>query len=351
MANGTWTNRRARGGYQLPLAVLFVLAVALVLIGKAQSSLFDRARAHVTDWMAPGLEVVHKPFDWVSSWWDNLGDTFNVHEENVRLKAENARLKQWQTYAVTLQARVKRYQLLLHAVPDPALSSVLAHVIGRAKRPFLETMILDAGKAEGVKPGQAVIDTRGMIGRIFLAGEHTSWVILLSDLNSRIPVISEPGHAQAILTGDNAKAPALETLAQGAVVHEGDQVVSSGDGGILPPGLPIGTVVADGGGFRVALLADPASTQDVEVVDFKNPIEMPSAPTAKDLPVAAAGLPPAAPPPAPVSNGASAAPAAAAPGTTGNATAPKPVSATPAPVKPKAASPAPPPAETPADDQ
>jgi rod shape-determining protein MreC len=198
-----------------------------------------------------------------------------------------------------------------------------------------------------------VIDTRGMIGRIFLAGEHTSWVILLSDLNSRIPVISEPGHAQAILTGDNAKAPALETLAQGAVVHEGDQVVSSGDGGILPPGLPIGTVVADGGGFRVALLADPASTQDVEVVDFKNPIEIPSAPTAQDLPVAAAGLPPAAPPPAPVSSGASTAPAAAAPGTTGNATtaAPKPASATPAPVKPKAAPPAPPPAETPADDQ
>jgi hypothetical protein len=129
--------------------------------------------------------------------------------------------------------------------------------------------------------------------------------------------------------------------------------VSSGDGGILPPGLPIGTVVADGGGFRVALLADPASTQDVEVVDFKNPIEIPSAPTAKDLPVAAAGLPPAAPPPAPVSSATSAAPAAAAPGTTSNATtaAPKPASATPAPVKPKAAPPAPPPAETPADDQ
>ncbi len=53
-----------------------MLAVALVLIGKAQSSLFDRARAHVTDWMAPGLEVVHKPFDWVSSWWNNLGDAF-----------------------------------------------------------------------------------------------------------------------------------------------------------------------------------------------------------------------------------------------------------------------------------
>jgi rod shape-determining protein MreC len=299
MANGTWRNTRSRGGYQIPLAVLFVLAVAIVLIGKAQSTLFDRARANVTDWMAPGLQVMHRPFDWVSGWWHNLSEGYGVYEENIRLKEENARLRQWQTAAVMLESRVKRYQLLLHAVPDPSLSSVLAHVIGRARRPFLETMILDAGKANTVKPGQAVIDARGMIGRIFLAGNHTSWVILLTDLNSRIPVTIEPGHSAALLAGDNQKAPMLETLAQGADIKPGDQVVTSGDGGILPPGLAIGTVIADGAGFRVALLSDPATSQEVDVVDFKNPMEAPPNPTAKDLPVTAAGLPPAAPPPVP----------------------------------------------------
>jgi len=304
MANNVWRNARVRGGYQLPLVIVFILAVAIVLVGKAQSSLFDRARAHITDWMAPGLEVVRKPVDMVTGWWANAGEAYSVYQENVRLKEENARLRQWQTAAVVLDARVKRYQLLLHAVPDPALSSVLAHVIGRASRPFLETMILDAGKANGIKPGQTVVDARGMIGRIFLAGEHTSWVILLSDLNSRIPVTVEPGHAQAILAGDNAKAPALETLAQGVEVRPGDQVVSSGDGGLLPPGLPIGSVVADGNGFRVALLADPASSEDVAVVDFKNPVEQPPAPTPNDLPVTAAGLPPAAPPQATSATGA-----------------------------------------------
>jgi rod shape-determining protein MreC len=321
MANGTWRNTRSRGGYQIPLAVLFVLAVAIVLIGKAQSTLFDRARANVTDWMAPGLEVVHRPFDWVSGWWHNLSEGYGVYEENVRLKAENARLRQWQTAAVMLESRVKRYQLLLHAVPDPALSSVLAHVIGRAKRPFLETMILDAGKANSVKPGQAVIDARGMIGRIFLAGNHTSWVILLTDLNSRIPVTIEPGHSPALLAGDNQKAPLLETLAQGADIKPGDQVVTSGDGGILPPGLPIGTVIADSAGYRVALLSDPADSQEVDVVDFKNPMETPPNPTAKDLPVAAAGLPPAAPPPPPTATAPSAAAATLPAGTT----TPKPV--------------------------
>jgi rod shape-determining protein MreC len=324
---------RLRGSYQLPLALLFALAIALVLIGKAQSSLFDRARARVTDWMAPELAWAHRPFDAVSSWWANVDEGYKVYQENIRLKEENARLKQWQTVAVTLDARVKRYQLLLHAVPDATLSSVMAHVIGRAKRPFLETMILDAGKANGVKPGQAVIDSTGMIGRIFLAGEHTSWVILLSDLNSRIPVTIEPGHAQAILTGDNAKAPALDTLAQGASVHPGDQVVSSGDGGILPPGLPIGTVVADSTGFRVALLADPAASQDVEVVDFKNPVETPPAPTKNDLPVSAAGLPPAAPP--------QPAPAVVPPIVSEPAPAASPTQAKPSAIKPVGPKPAP----------
>ena len=76
-------------------------------------------------------------------------------------------------------------------------------------------MILDAGKAQGIKPGQAVVDARGMIGRIFLTGNHTAWVILLTDLNSRIPVNVEPGNAQAIMAGDNtARADARPALAE-----------------------------------------------------------------------------------------------------------------------------------------
>ena len=81
---------------------------------------------------------------------------------------------------------------------------MLARVIGRANRPFLQTMILDAGAANSVKPGQAVMDARGMIGRIYLAGQRTSWVILLTDLNSRIPVAHRAAAiVQAIMTGDN----------------------------------------------------------------------------------------------------------------------------------------------------
>src|SRR5262249_39768289 len=70
------------------------------------------------------------------------------------------------------------------------------------------------------------------------------------------------------------------------------------DGGLLPPGLPIGTVVEQGGKYRVALLADAASSEDVEVLAFRQPPEQPPAAT-PELPAVAAGLPPATAPPPP----------------------------------------------------
>ena len=126
--------------------------------------------------------------------------------------------------------------------PIPRCNSVLARVIGRANRPFLQTMILDAGRNQHVKPGEAVMDARGMIGRIYLAGERTSWVILLTDLNSRIPVTITASSAKAsnipaIMTGDNSAARAGDGL-RTVTLHAGDQVTSSGDGGLLPAGFP-----------------------------------------------------------------------------------------------------------------
>jgi rod shape-determining protein MreC len=290
MANGTWKISR-RANAQLPLVIVMALALVLVLLGKAQSGLFDRARTALTDVTLPILTVVHAPLVQFDRWTGSVDELFSVYQENLRLKDENARLRQWRNVAVVMQDRVSRYQSLLHAVPDLGINSVLARVIGRASRPFLETMILDAGSSNNIKPGQAVVDARGMIGRIYLAGNHTSWVILLTDLNSRIPVSVSPGNRQAIMVGDNTAMPSLDTLSQIVTLRAGDQIVSSGDGGLLPPGLPIGTVVEENGKYRVALLADAATSEDVEVLAFRKPPE--ELPATVQLPSVAAGLPPA----------------------------------------------------------
>lgn len=295
MANGSWKIAR-RGNAQLPLVIVLALAVVLVLVGKAQSGLFDTARVRITDAMRPLLEEVRAPLDGVERWLGSIGEIFSVYSENLRLKDENARLRQWRNTSVVLQGKVTHYENLLHAVPDQYFASaVLARVVGRANRPFLRTMILDAGGQDGAKPGQAVMDEKGMVGRLYITGKHTSWVILLTDINSRVPVTIAPGNVQAILAGDNSAAPKIDLVLSTATIKVGDQVVSSGDGGLLPPGLPIGTVVKDGSGFRVALLADATQSESVEILNFSRAPE--PLPTNPQLPAVAAGLPPLAPPP------------------------------------------------------
>ncbi len=296
MANRTWKIAR-RGNAQLPLIIVLALAVVLVLVGKAQSGLFDAARVRITDWMAPALSQVRAPLDGAERWAGSIGEIFRVYEENLKLKDENARLRQWRNTSVVLEGRVRHYEKLLNAVPDLELNAVLARVIGRANRPFLRTMVLDAGTANGARPGQAVMDENGMIGRLYLTGKQTSWVILLTDINSRIPVSIAPGGVQAVLAGDNSAGPRLDMIAPNTRIKAGDQVVSSGDGGLLPSGLSIGTVVADGGGFRVALLADSAQSESVQILNFARLQEAP--PATATLPAEAAGLKPV-PPPAPV---------------------------------------------------
>jgi rod shape-determining protein MreC len=211
-------------------------------------------------------------------------------------------------------------------------------VIGRANRPFLQTMILDAGRDQHALPGEAVMDARGMIGRVYLSGQRTSWVILITDLNSRIPVTitassGKASNVPAIMTGDNSKMPVLEMISRTVTLHAGDQVTSSGDGGLLPSGLPIGTVIRDGDGWRVSPLADATDAQDVEVLNFAKPPEKP--PAAAELPMQAAGLKPLPPPPpAPVQT----APLTQAPPAPAK---PKPVVAPPAAVAPADGTPAP----------
>lgn len=271
MAGFGWRLTRGRGAKQFSLSVCGVLAVVIAFLGKAEASMFDNARATLSDWTGPGLTQLRSPLLAFEQWIDNIGTVFTVYRENIQLRQENAELHKWQNVALSLESRMQRYELLLHAIPDPRLVSVTARVIGESNRPFIKTMILNAGTAQQVKKGQAVVDDRGLLGRIYVSGERTSWVILLTDLNSRVPVVIEPSHRRAILTGDNTPAPRLELDVGDGPIKAGDRVISTGDGGLLPPDVPIGVVMGEGGDMRVVLSARPDTTDFVHVIDYHVP--------------------------------------------------------------------------------
>jgi rod shape-determining protein MreC len=286
---------RSRTSGRVPLLVAGLLAILLILAGKAHFVPFERARASLTDRSGAVLKALNAPVEAAGRWLGGAGHFFDVYSENQRLREENARLMQWHGAALALQDRVKHYQLLLKTVPEPSSAAVTAQVIGRSSQPFLETLVLNAGRRNGVRPGEAVVDARGMLGRIYVVGDHTSWVILLTDLNSRIPVIVRPGNLQAILSGSNTNTPSLDALPQNAKMKEGQDVVTSGDGGLLPAGLPVGVLTLQERYPRVRLYANAQTADEVRILDFHSPAEPMPKPSDKALPVPDKLLPP--PPP------------------------------------------------------
>jgi rod shape-determining protein MreC len=245
------------------------------LLGKTQASVIDSARATVSDMAAPALTEARAPLSAFERWTTGLATLFSVYSENIQLRQENAELHKWQNVALALEERLQRYERLLNAAPDRDVKPVTARVIGESNRPFVSTMILNAGANAGVKKGHAVIDDRGLIGRIYLTGERTSWVILLTDLNSRVPVVIEPSRRRAILAGDNTASPRLELDVGDAQIKPGDRVLTTGDGGLLPPDLPIGVVMSGSGAPEVALFAAANASDYVQVLDYGLPARPP----------------------------------------------------------------------------
>jgi rod shape-determining protein MreC len=116
---------------------------------------------------------------------------------------------------------------------------------------------------------------------VTLTGERSSRVLLLTDLNSRIPVIIAETRTRAILMGDKSARPRLGFLPENPGLQAGQRVVTSGHGGVLPPGLPVGRIVpADDGTFLVQPLVDFDRLEYLQIIRFKT-IAAPDADSAK----------------------------------------------------------------------
>ncbi|MEL7089682.1 MAG: rod shape-determining protein MreC, partial [Planctomycetota bacterium] len=133
--------------------------------------------------------------------------------------------------------------------------------------PFSQSALVNVGRNDEIQDGAAAMDGRGLVGRVVGVGERASRLLLLTDFSSRVPVVIQPGARRAILTGDNTGNPRLEFRDGSDPVEPGALVETSGEGGVFPPDLPVGTVVAtESGAMRVHLLADYATLEFVRLI-------------------------------------------------------------------------------------
>ena len=248
---------------------LVVLAFGLMLLGKADTVVTERMRTHVTDALAPILAAVSRPVETMADGVAAVREAFELRDENARLRQQRARLMEWQAVARRLEMENARLRALLNFRPDPEAPHIAARVIADTGGVFAHSLVLNAGARAGVRKGQAVVTGEGLAGRIADVGRVSGRVLLITDLNSRIPVLVEPMGLRAILAGNNTRQPRLMHLPAGAGVGPGDRVVTSGHGGAFPPRLPVGVVAAASDeGIVVQPFVERERLEYVRVVDF-----------------------------------------------------------------------------------
>ncbi len=249
---------------KLTLPVLIVASFGLMLVGKADTLLADRARIALADALAPIYAILDEPLGQIREAIHEAGDLWTIREENTRLRDENERLRRWQSIALALDMENQRLKATLRWVPDEAPAFVTARVVADAGGLYARAVLLSVGPGHTIRKGAIALDERGLVGRVTELGARTARVLLITDLNSRIPVIMETSRARAILVGTNGPRPRLLYWAEGTVPQQGERIVTSAEANALPANLPIGTVRYSGSG--VPEVEPEAMLQRLEVI-------------------------------------------------------------------------------------
>lgn len=237
------------------LLVLFMLA--LFLLWRIDSPRVERFRAALIDRFVPNMEWAMAPVTWTVDVLDDFQSYSRLYEQNQQLREELRQMKAWKEAALQLEQKNARLLDLNQVRLDPMLTHVTGVVLADSGSPFNQSVLLNVGARDGIRDGWATMDGIGLVGRISGVGQQTARVILLTDSNSRVPVTVQPSGQRSILTGDNSDLPPLEFLENPDEVRPGDRVISSGDGGVFPAGLLVGTVVlGTDKRLRVALAAN-----------------------------------------------------------------------------------------------
>lgn len=257
-------------------AVLFVtLALIAIFISKTQPQLAEDIRMEIVDAGASITNIVLVPLDLVKDLGSAIEKYLFVYDKNEQLRAENRELENRLSLLAQAELENRRLKQLLSFVQEPEYHYISARVVGDTTSAFIRSILINAGKWSGIKTGQAVISEKGVIGRVIEVGKRSSRVLLLTDINSRIPVISTNTGIRSILAGNNREHPELTYLPENSNIRTGETLVTSGDGELFPPSLKIGTIYQspEDNKYYVEPYSASNSLQFVSVLEYRYPYE------------------------------------------------------------------------------
>lgn len=260
---------------QLLAGLIVLFLIVIFIIWRVDSPRVERFRVMLIDRFLPSSEWIMAPLTRTVNVIQDFQSYQSLYDQNQQLRRELQQMKSWKEAALQLEQENARLLDLNKLQLDAQLTWISGIVRADSGSPFRQSVLLNVGGQDGIQNGWAAMDGLGLVGRIAGVGEKTSRVILLTDPYSQIPAVIQPSGENALVVGDNTSDPLVDFIDNADLVRAGDRIVTSGNGGVLPPGLLIGQLVVDPNGrLRARLSADYERLEYLRVLRDYSVIEI-----------------------------------------------------------------------------
>jgi rod shape-determining protein MreC len=220
---------------------LIFFSILILTLEKFNFKAIDYLKISLKEIVYRSAFIVSTPENFIFKTYSNIESHFNIYKKYEDTKAELKELKAQKSIDPFVVAENKKLKKLVNNYFIDS-NAIIAKVLIDKKSPFFRSVIINKGSKNYIKLGMVVLDNNYLVGKIVEVNYMTSRVLLLSDLNSKIPVIIEPGSIQSILSGTGKNHGVLQYLKENYPSENKSIVYTSGSGGLFKPGIPIGVL-------------------------------------------------------------------------------------------------------------
>ena len=249
------------------LFVLLFSSIFLIVLGKFNFTAINYLKITINEVVYRTSFVASIPEKYITYSYRAIEEHIKLYKDYSFQKEELEKLK-FEKYEVKfLEAENKRLKKVLNDI-NYSSELVIAKVIIDKQSPFLRSIIINKGSKNNIKKGMSVLSDSYLIGKVVEVNYMTSRVLLLSDLNSKIPVTIEPGSIQSILSGDGENSGNIQYTKDNLPIADGSIIYTSGTGGLLKSGIPIGKIEQNENQNSVNFFIDFSQLRYVKVSSY-----------------------------------------------------------------------------------
>ena len=238
------------------LFLLVIASLVLLFFDSLESKPISFVRSFVKDTIYRGSLITSAPIKGAKYVTTKVSGHLKLFQKYSKLQEDYSQLKNEISKSEFLELENTQLRKLVDEQIESNSNLTSSRVMLDKQSPYLNSYVLNSGSNKKIKKGMAVLDGKNFIGRIVDVNFFSSRVLLVTDLNSKIPVVIQPSGHHAILSGHNIKEPTLEYLPEDHKISNKDKVYTSGKEGIFSPGIPIGEAKVNVDKVSVLLFSD-----------------------------------------------------------------------------------------------